>query len=129
MSAYPVTSLYAGLCGLLLLALSMLAIRARLRSGTPFGFGEDRRLLRAIRAQGNFAEYAPLSLILLFMLEAGGQATGLLHILGGMVLGGRVLHAFGISREPDRLILRQMGMVLTFLSLALGSALVIVGAL
>lgn len=127
MSAFPATSLYAALLGLLLLALSMRVIARRLAARTPFGFGEDERLLRAIRAQGNFAEYAPLTLLLILLLEARDFPPGLLHILGGMTLGGRLLHALGISPERERLILRQLGMLLTFAALGLGAAFLLYG--
>jgi hypothetical protein len=125
MSAFPITSLYAGLLGLLLLLLSARTIYIRTTTRTAFGFGEDRRLLRAIRAQANFAEYAPMTLLLLLLLEARDVAPGLLYILGGATLGGRVLHALGISPEPERLILRQLGMLLTFGALGVGAGLLL----
>lgn len=125
MSAFPVTALYAALLALLLLLLSARVSLLRRATGTPFGFGEDPRLLRAIRAQANFAEYAPMALLLLLLLEARDVPQGFLYILGGAVLGGRLLHALGISPEPERLILRQMGMVLTFGALGFGAALLL----
>lgn len=125
MSAFPVTSLYAALLALLLMLLSARTSLLRRATGTAFGFGEDRRLLRAIRAQANFVEYAPMALLLLLLLEARDVAPGLLHILGGAVLGGRLLHALGISPEPEKLILRQLGMVLTFGALSIGAGLLL----
>ena len=125
MSAFPITSLYAGLLGLLLLLLSARTSLLRRATGTVLGFGEDRRLLRAIRAQANFVEYAPMALLLLLLLEARDVPPGLLHLLGGAVLGGRLLHALGISPEPEKLILRQLGMVLTFGALGVGAGLLL----
>lgn len=125
MSAFPVTSLYAGLLGLLLLLLSARTILVRNTTRTAFGFGEDTRLLRAIRAQANFVEYAPMTLLLLLLLEARDFPPGLLYILGGATLGGRLLHALGISPEPERLILRQLGMLLTFGALGGGAGLLL----
>ncbi|WP_421993780.1 MAPEG family protein [Roseococcus sp.] len=125
MTAFPVTSLFAGLLGVLLLLLSLLVIRARMKARTSFGFGEDPRLLRAIRAQANFVEYAPMTLLLLLLLEASGTAPGLLYILGGATMGGRILHALGISPEPERLILRQLGMLLTFGALGFSAGLLL----
>ncbi|MFC7611818.1 MAPEG family protein [Teichococcus aestuarii] len=58
-------------------------IRARLAARVALGLGEDVRLLRASRAQGNFTEYAPLTLLLLLLLEAAGSGPALLHLLGG----------------------------------------------
>lgn len=127
MSAFPVTTLYAALLALLLMLLSARVSLLRRATGTPFGPGEDPRLARAIRAQANFVEYAPMALLLLLLLEAQGSPPGLLHILGGAILGGRVLHALGISPEPERLILRQLGMVLTFGALGVGAAMLLYG--
>ena len=69
----------------------------------------------------------PILLVLLLLLELGGSRPWLLHALGAAILLGRVLHASGISRSPERLALRQAGMLLTFgpltvaaLALALG---------
>lgn len=121
MSAAPVTSLYAALLALLFLALSVLVIRQRLRHKVAIGLGEAEGLLRASRAQGNFAEYGPLLLILLLLLELGGSSRTLLHGLGAAILLGRALHAAGISRSPERLLFRQAGMMLTFGALAVGA--------
>ena len=121
MTALPITSLYAGFFGLLLLVLSILMIRARVATRVAIGLGEDIRLLRASRAHGNFIEYAPMTLILLALLEASGAGAVLLYALGGLALVGRVTHAMGISREPENLRLRQFGMAQTFTALSLAS--------
>ena len=125
MNALPVTSLYAALFGLLLLVLSLGVIRARVSARVAIGLGEDIGLLRASRAQGNFVEYAPMILIVLALLEASGSGGLVLHGLGGLALLGRVAHAMGISREPDIMRARQLGMALTFGVLAVGSLLLL----
>ncbi len=125
MSAFPVTSLYAALLALLLMLLSARTSLLRRATGTGIGFGEDRRLLRAIRAQANFVEYAPMGLLLLLLLEARDIPPGMLHFLGVALLVGRVAHALGISREPEKLILRQLGMILTFGALGVGAVLLL----
>lgn len=121
----PITSLYAAMFGLLLFAFSVLVIRARVASRVAIGLGEDIRLLRASRAQGNFIEYAPMTLILLLLLEVAGAGPVQLHALGGLALAGRVAHAIGISREPENLKLRQVGMALTFTVLGLSPLLLL----
>ena len=127
MTALPITSLYAAGFGLLLLALSIQVIRARVAARIVIGLGEDIRLLRASRAQGNFIEYAPmiLLLLLLLLLEASGAGAFLLHALGSLALAGRVAHAIGIAREPEDLKLRQLGMALTFTVLGLAPLLLL----
>ena len=108
------TGHYAALLGLLLLALSLRVIQARVAGRVLIGLGDSLHLLRASRAQGNFVEYAPMILVLMLLLELGGAPAWLLHGLGSMTLAGRIAHALGISREPENLRLRQLGMALTF---------------
>ncbi len=109
-----ITSHYAALLALLLFVLSVQVIRARVATRTGLGLGEDRGLLRASRAQGNFIEYVPMNLVLMLLLELGGGPAWLLHGLGSMTLAGRIAHGLAISREPETLALRQLGMALTF---------------
>ena len=109
-----ITGLYAALLALLFLALSGLVIRQRYHTRTAIGLGTGEGLLRASRAHGNFSEYVPLALVLLLILEQGGAAPWLLHVLGAALLLGRAAHAFGISRSPEQLRFRQLGMLLTF---------------
>ncbi len=109
-----ITGSWAALLALLYLVLSVLVIRQRYRSRTAIGLGTAEGLLRASRAHGNFAEYAPLALVLMLLLEQGGSAPWLLHGLGAALLLGRASHALGISRSPEQLRFRQLGMLLTF---------------
>lgn len=117
-----ITSHYAALLALLLFALSVRVIQARVAGRVVIGLGQDdRRLLRASRAQGNFVEYVPIILVLMLLLELGGAPAWLLHSLGSMILAGRIAHGLGISREPENLRLRQLGMALTFTPLLMGA--------
>ena len=68
----------------------------------------------ASRAQGNFAEYAPLALILMALAEIQGLAPILLHALGIALLAGRILHAVGLSQTAEDFRFRVTGMALTF---------------
>lgn len=100
---FAVTPLYAALCGLLLLALSFRVIILRGRHHVKIGDGGHDDLQRAIRVQGNFAEYVPLLLILLFMLELSRHApVWALHILGAMIFIGRICHAIGVETSAHR---------------------------
>ena len=64
-----VTPLYAGLLGLMLLVLSALVSRQRLRHKVSIGDGDVPSVRAAMRVQANFVEYVPLALILLVLLE------------------------------------------------------------
>lgn len=112
-----ITGYYAALLALLLFALSVRVIQARVAARVAIGLGDGVRLLRASRAHGNFVEYVPIILVMMLLLELGGAAGWLLHALGSMTLAGRISHALAISREPETLKLRQLGMFLTFTSL------------
>jgi uncharacterized membrane protein YecN with MAPEG domain len=100
-----VTPLYAALLGLIFIGLSLQTIRLRRR---------HRVLRRAMRVHANFAEYVPLTLLLMFFVEKGGSSALRIHILGIALLAGRLLHAWGVSQVQENLRYRTLGMVLTF---------------
>lgn len=108
------TPLWAALLALLYLVLAGQVIRARYRTRTALGSGNDPGLERAIRAHANFAEYVPLTLILLTLAELQGASLWLLHLLGATLLVGRAVHAYGISQTDEVLIRRSAGVALTF---------------
>ena len=119
----PVTSFYAGLCALLLVFLAARIIAQRRAKRVDMGADGDRLLERLIRAHGNFAEYAPLGLILLALLELQGWPSWLIHVLGLALLGGRVAHAWSFSVADFRPRSRVAGMVLTLTMLGLAGLL------
>lgn len=114
---FAIASLYAGLLGLLLLALSMNVSRERGRARVSLGDGGDEVLNKAIRAQANFTEYVPLALILIALSEAQGAPAVAVHILGAMLVVGRFLHAAGMLGTQLMRLGRLIGTVLTFLVL------------
>jgi uncharacterized membrane protein YecN with MAPEG domain len=127
--ALPVTALYAALLGLLYAALTLLVVRGRVASGVTLGTGEDKGLYRAVRAHANFAEFVPLILILMALGEGLRLSWMLLHLLGAALVVARVLHAVGISREPDLRAARGGGAALTLVVLIAASLAVLVRAL
>jgi uncharacterized protein len=104
---------YAGALALLYLVLTFRTIFLRGKLRVALGDGKQESLQRAIRAHANFAEYVPLALILLVLIASNSSPTLLIHGLGLALLLGRLLHALGVSRTPEPLVLRQAGMVLT----------------
>ena len=56
--------LYAALLAVIFVALSVRTLLLRRRLGIAIGDGDDPRMLRAMRAHANFAEYVPFSLLL-----------------------------------------------------------------
>ncbi|AWB67750.1 glutathione metabolism protein [Saccharobesus litoralis] len=111
------TATYAALLTLLYIRLCFIVIGHRKRLLVAIGDGGDKQLARAIRVQGNFAEYVPIALILLFLAEYNQLPTWLLHGAGGCLLIGRLLHAVGVAQVKENYNLRRSGMILTFISL------------
>ena len=68
-----ITGLYAAALALLFVVLSARVITVRRANKVSLGDGGDADLLARVRAQGNFAEYAPLGIVLILIAEL--QAT------------------------------------------------------
>lgn len=113
------TSIYAGLCGLLMAWLALQAIKERRSNKVKLGDGGSFELQSAIRAHGNFAEYMPITIILLFLLEYNGMHYLVIHVIGIAFLAGRWTHAQGLLK--DNLRKRVMGMGFT-LNIIIGLA-------
>jgi len=124
-----ITACYAGLLALLLVALSVNVIRLRWQYRQGLGDGGHPALVRAVRVQGNFIEYAPLGLILLWLLETAGFHAWVLHALGIALVLGRAAHGWGLNQSDGPSIGRAMGMVLTFSVLIFGGLLALYWAL
>lgn len=122
--SFAALALYAGLNALLLV---VLAINAGARRGAQKAFEPgaigDATLTRAIRAHANFAENAPLALILLVALVLTDTATLPIHVLGATFTLARVSHALGMMRAKHPNLLRFIGNVFTWLVLLGGGLL------
>jgi len=79
-------------------------------------YGEEA-LTRAIRAQGNLIEYAPIFLIMIFIAEYNGAHPHMLYLIGSIFFIARLMHgvAFGFMKYSP--FLRVGGTLLTFLSI------------
>lgn len=124
-----ITALYAGLLGLMLVILSIRVIGARRAARAALGDGGNEMLKRRIRVHGNFTEYVPLALILLAACESVGTSAWQLHALGGMLVAGRTLHAYGVGQVNEVLAVRVTGMSLTFTMIILASLKALTSAL
>ena len=100
MIAGPVSFLYAGLLGLLLIALSTQVVLARRRYRVRLGTGTEEGMQQAVRVQANFVEYVPFAVLLLVLAELTGLPGPAVHGAGLLLLASRVLHAVGLSRSP-----------------------------
>ncbi len=108
-----VTPLYAGLLALWFLLLALRVVQHRRRAKVSLGDGGDVALQRAIRGHGNFAEYVPLALIMMAMLELARTSIYVLHALGVTLLVARLLHGYALSFTGHFRLGRTGGTVLT----------------
>lgn len=115
-----ITALYAAPLAFLFVILSMRVVAARRQAKVALGDGGDAALRRAMRAHGNCAEYVPFALVLLAVAEVGHVSIYALHAIGLMLVVGRFVHAFGISRPRENLRFRVVGMSLTYGALIAG---------
>lgn len=106
--------LYAALLALLFVGLSIRTLRMRRQLGIAIGDAGNESMLRAMRVHSNFAEYVPLSLLLMYLVEVTGAPPLWVHGLGISVLLGRVSHAFGVSQTQENYVFRVAGMAMTF---------------
>ena len=125
MNNIPLTSLFASLFTIFYLFLSF---RIGYLRGSPVMkliFRMDKKvpttkLDRNVRAHGNFSEYVPLFLILLYIFESVDLVSfNYLLIICLVFSYGRVAHAICFSLYDHNPFLRISGMLCTYLSLAL----------
>ncbi len=114
----PVTSIYAGLLAFLFLFLSLRVIAARRAARVAIGVGGDPQLERVARVHSNFAEYVPLALLLMILAESAKCPPWAMHVGGVVLVGGRLLHAWGVSQQAEDFRFRGAGMRMTFAVLA-----------
>jgi uncharacterized membrane protein YecN with MAPEG domain len=93
----PINALFAGLFTLYFVRLAFEVIRLRRTHQVALGAGGVSELERAIRSHGNFAEYVPMGLILLGVVELNGLHPIAVAVLAGLFGIRRLLHAQSIS--------------------------------
>ena len=120
-----VTGIYAFGLTVLYLLLAARVIIYRRGNKVSLGTGNDPVLEARIRAHGNFAEYAPLGLILMLIAEMQGTSSIWLHLVGVLLLVGRLMHGINFSFAIRMMQLRVGGMILTIFALAIGAVLVL----
>jgi uncharacterized protein len=115
MIAIPVTLATASVLAILYVVLSAAVSAERNRSKVGFGTGSEAsvalgsehqapRLLVAVRRHGHFAEYVPISLVMLLVLELSGANKNWLYGLAGALVLSRLMIAFGMGRAAPNLL-------------------------
>jgi uncharacterized membrane protein YecN with MAPEG domain len=109
-----VTLSTASVLGLIYVVLMLRIIRMRFRNRVSLGDGGNPEILKRVRAHGNFAEYVPLLLILMGLLELAGADKTSLAVAGVALVVFRIAHAVGMHM-PAPNAARVAGTVGTFL--------------
>lgn len=114
----PVSAVFAAVLGLLLIVLSLMVVRHRLRLKQGLGVSEDIDFQAAVRAHANLIEYAPAGLIMMTIAELNGVSATLIYWTGMAFVVGRLLHAFGmINGQGGPHMARMAGILLTWLAI------------
>ena len=109
-----ITAFYAALLGLLGAALTNVIVN-RVRSKVDAGDGGVAKLAQAVRAHANFAEQAPLALIVIGLAEMLGARPLVVQILGVALVLARLASAIGLNRTLGQSPPRQLGASVTAL--------------
>ena len=109
-----IVPVYAAVLALFFVYLSFRVIRSRGSEKVSLGDGGSALVQRRMRVHGNFAEYVPFALLLIAFFELQGGADLRVHVLCLVLLAGRLIHAYGVGSEPQKMPLRVAGMIMTF---------------
>ena len=119
-----IVSIFAAVLAIMYIQLSFRVINLRKKKKISLGDGGDSTLNAAIRTHGNFIEYVPFSLILLFLVEYQGLSSHYCYVLGLMLVVGRIFHSYALAE--NQLKFRVIGMGLTFLTMILSAVLLLI---
>ncbi|WP_411816391.1 MAPEG family protein [Hyphococcus sp. DH-69] len=97
MSLLEAAALWVGLNALLLIVLSGRVGMARMKNQVNLGDGDNPAMLKAIRTQGNYIEYAPAALGGLVLLALLNAPIALIHTLGALFFLARLSHLAGLG--------------------------------
>jgi len=120
MQAPTITCFYLAILALIFLVLGLQVSRLRRGNRVLFGDGDNRELRSAIRAHANFAEYVPIIVLMVALLEISGLPALRVHLLMGTLLVARLMHPLGMYVGPRTLqfqICRVGGISLTLVVL------------
>ena len=123
-----ITAFYLGFLALLYAVLGLQVSRLRRGNRVLFGDGDNIKLRSAIRAHANFAEYVPIIVLMVALLEMSGMPALRVHLLMAALLLARLLHPLGMYVGPRTLqfqICRVGGITLNWLVLVASAILLL----
>ena len=107
-------ALWSGLGLLTLLILAAYVITRRQKHKVLLGDGAVPEMTRASRVFGNATEYLPAGMAALVAMAVVGVGAWVVHLVGALLIAGRVAHAYGLSRTEGASPGRMAGVGLTF---------------
>lgn len=117
----PVSLATAAACALLNLWLAIRVGQVRRSERVSIGDGGNMRVVARMRAHANFAEFAPIVLVLLALVELGRGTSAHLWIYGVAFVLARIAHGLGMDTwKPGRGI--GIGVTMLVLILLAGEA-------
>src|SRR5258708_29468878 len=96
-----ITGLYLAALALLYVMLAMQVVRLRRKNRAAFNDGGSSELRGAIRAHAHFAEYVPITALMVAILEMSGLPPMRVHLLMATLLVSRLLHPLGMYAAPN----------------------------
>lgn len=111
----PITGLYAGILGIIVLWLCLNVVKFRRSKRVDIGDGGDAEGIRHIRAQQNAVEYIPIALILFALAEINGANHIMMHVVGVVLVVGRLIHPGGLVKGKGATFGRFYGTAMTWL--------------
>ncbi len=121
MTSLQAAALWIGVNALFLIFISARVGMTRVKTKTNLGDGGNDDMVKAIRTQGNYIEYAPAALLGLFALSQLGLGAVYIHALGAFFFIARVSHLLGLGMGiwPTGRFVGTLGTMLTLLATAL----------
>ena len=113
--ALPITAIYAGLLGLLAIVLGASSGFSRAKNKVSIGDGGNPDQIVLVRRHGNFAEWVPIALILIAILELNDVSSAAIHAFGATLVVARILHPIGIKTPTRSTLPRTLGAMATAL--------------
>lgn len=124
-----ITTFYAGVLGLIFLALTYYVIEGRFRFKIGLGSGGNAEMLQRMRMQGNFAEMVPITLLLMLLVELDVASKIIIHGMGITLVTGRLIHAYGLFSSSGTTVQRVLGAVLNHIVILTAAVLCILSYL
>lgn len=113
---FPITAVFIAALGIIQIPITVAVGLLRVKTGIQFMDGGNQTLLRLMRAQANFSETVPITLLVMAAAEYTGTSATLLWAGGLSLLLGRIVHYFTVAKYGWGNG-RAAGMLLTFAAL------------